>query len=259
MVDIRLRMMMTRYWRRYLTRVTRTTLLLIRTNTRPAMRSNAQKSQGVAQKPTRRQLFLIRTVAFSYASPFPSQARKQGNQPDIRTQLTLNRKDLPPYPLLYFQTVSLKLILGERTRTNLSQASTASTNTKPDQNPPLTSVANPAMNQTHWPMPGQGDRTPSVPLLSRTGRLVGSLHLDTRDAQPGTEVECLVVARALALTFGSALREEDVGFRMLLWVLHVVPSTREGIVERRGVGQIMVQALEEAAGAGPEVKTVLLG
>lgn len=115
------------------------------------------------------------------------------------------------------------------------------------------------MNQTHWPMPGQGDRSPGVPLLSGTGSLVGSLHLDTRDAQPGTEVEGLVVARALAPTFGSALHEEDVGFRGLLWVLHVVPSTREGIVERRGVGQIVVQALEEAAGAGPEVKTVLLG
>lgn len=62
------------------------------------MGSNAQKSQSVAQKPTRRQVFLIRTVA----SPFPRQAKKQGNQPDMRTQLTLDRTNLPPYPLLYF-------------------------------------------------------------------------------------------------------------------------------------------------------------
>ena len=42
----------------------------------------------------------------------------------------------------------------------------------------------------------------------------------------------------------------------LLWVIYV--EWREGIAERRGLGQILVGALEDAVGE-PEVKLVVLG
>lgn len=173
-----------------------------------------------------------------------------------------------PFPLLYFQTISFKLILGERKHTSSSEGLHIRS-TKEDQNgehPPTTTW-------NDWAEAHNGaDRALGTPLLSPAGRLVGSLHLDTRDGpQPDaaaaaaaapTFVECLVIARCSAPTFGSALREGDVGGRPLLWVLHVVASgTREGVVERRGVGQVLVEALEETAGGGgrPEIKTVLLG
>lgn len=42
----------------------------------------------------------------------------------------------------------------------------------------------------------------------------------------------------------------------LLWVMHV--ERRDGISERRGIGQMLVGGLEDAVGA-PEVKLVVLG
>lgn len=43
----------------------------------------------------------------------------------------------------------------------------------------------------------------------------------------------------------------------LLWVMHV--AWRDGIAERRGIGQVLVSALERSLAPGPEVKLVLLG
>ena len=43
----------------------------------------------------------------------------------------------------------------------------------------------------------------------------------------------------------------------LFWVLYVV--WKEGIAERRGVGQILQEALEDAVEPAPRVKSVLLG
>lgn len=87
--------------------------------------------------------------------------------------------------------------------------------------------------------------------------LQGSLHMDTCDAHTGAEVECLVVARALKPAVGSALSDPQVGPRDLFWVIHVVDSERDGIVERRGIGQVLLNCFDGETMA--EVKLVSLG
>lgn len=111
----------------------------------------------------------------------------------------------------------------------------------------------------YWAIPKQSGRSSGRALLSTTGKLVGSLHLDTSDAQPGAEIECVIVARAFKPMFGSALDPTTVGSRDLFWVMYVVPSARDGIVERRGIGQILCEAFEEMTMGMAEVKTILLG
>ena len=49
--------------------------------------------------------------------------------------------------------------------------------------------------------------------------------------------------------------EKNIGPWDLLWVL--VVERKDGIAERRGVGQVLASALETAIKPGPEVKSVL--
>jgi hypothetical protein len=111
------------------------------------------------------------------------------------------------------------------------------------------------------------DCIPGLPLLSSNGELVGSLHPDDLSAcTPGSNIECLILSRAQLPTLGSALRknyergdgavDEAIPWD-LLWVLHV--AWKDGIAERRGVGQILVSAIESSCSPGPEIKQVLLG
>jgi hypothetical protein len=112
------------------------------------------------------------------------------------------------------------------------------------------------------------DRIPGIPLHSVTGQLVGSLHPDNVDLlePPGSKVQCLIVSRCSTPTVASALLADETaiadsaekdGQWDLFWVLVVV--WQDGIAERRGVGQVLVSALETAVEPGPEVKFVLLG
>ncbi|OBT50722.1 hypothetical protein VE04_08225 [Pseudogymnoascus sp. 24MN13] len=104
------------------------------------------------------------------------------------------------------------------------------------------------------------------PLLSVSGTVVGSLHPDNTSLLSPTscEIELIVLSRCQTPIYGSALLgiEKE---RMptpgqpwdLLWVMHV--EWRDGIAERRGIGQVLVRgAFEGAAGATPDVKLVVL-
>jgi hypothetical protein len=107
-------------------------------------------------------------------------------------------------------------------------------------------------------------RKTTQPLHSASGKLVGSLHPDNVVLllpMPHSEVDLIVVSRGQTPIGSSALlgleQKPKPGQPWdLLWVLYAV--WRDGIAERRGVGQILVSALEDAAKA-PEVKLVLLG
>jgi hypothetical protein len=138
----------------------------------------------------------------------------------------------PPYNVLSFTTISLHLTLA------------------PSPPPPTTIHTSPFA------------RIPGTPLLGASGRLNGCLHPDNISFLPsaGSTVEILLVARCHKPTLGSALLdmyceggEQSMKF---FWVLCVV--WQDGIAERRGVGQILEGALEDAVGQA-EVKSVLLG
>lgn len=107
------------------------------------------------------------------------------------------------------------------------------------------------------------DRIPGISLFSVTGQLVGSLHPDNLDLleAPGSSVECLIVSRCNTPTVASALLTSDGADTeqpwKLFWILHVV--WKDGIAERRGVGQVLNSALETAIEPKPETKLVLLG
>ncbi|KAF2134000.1 HET-domain-containing protein [Dothidotthia symphoricarpi CBS 119687] len=147
--------------------------------------------------------------------------------------------NFPPYTVLHFITISLHLTLGpSQTKSRQSQPA----------DPTFTSPF---------------DRIPGTPLLSKTGNLIGSLHPDNTESldPPGSQIELLIIAHSHTPTVGSALFElEDANTERpwkLFWVLHAV--WHEGIAERRGVGQVLESALEDAVEPGPSVKTVLLG
>ncbi|KFZ08461.1 hypothetical protein V502_09339 [Pseudogymnoascus sp. VKM F-4520 (FW-2644)] len=106
---------------------------------------------------------------------------------------------------------------------------------------------------------------PPRPLLPASRTTVGSLHPDNIDILPPplSEIELIVLSRCQTPIYGSVLlslekeRMPEPGQPWdLLWVMHV--ERRDGISERRGIGQMLVGALEDAVGA-PEVKLVILG
>lgn len=138
----------------------------------------------------------------------------------------------PLYNVLSFTTISLQLTLA------------------PSPPPPTTPNTSPFA------------RVPGTPLLGASGRLNGCLHPDDISLFPstGSTVEVLLVARCHKPTIGSALLDMylEGGEQplKLFWVLCVV--WQDGIAERRGVGQVLEEALEDAVGK-PEVKSVLLG
>lgn len=167
--------------------------------------------------------------------------------------MLMNSSKFPPYAVLHFHTLSVNFILGD----GISRQMDAST-------------PNPG-NARHPP-----DRVPGLPLLSPTSELVGSLHLDSINAptnRPGAIVECLLLSRSRTPITGSALltrandtlvnksseSEEFPEFQIwdLFWVLHVI--WHEGIAERRGIGQILISAVQKSCPPGPVVKAVFLG
>jgi hypothetical protein len=91
--------------------------------------------------------------------------------------------------------------------------------------------------------------------------VVGFLHLDNLDPipTPVTAIEILIIARSFKLTVGSALLQLCPADKVpnLFWVMYV--TWIDGVAERRGVGQILESALEDAVDQKPCVKRVLLG
>ncbi|KAF9872301.1 hypothetical protein CkaCkLH20_10128 [Colletotrichum karsti] len=150
---------------------------------------------------------------------------KEHNRPPLKMP------DYPPYPLLHFHTISLKL----RTGTPTGSSAHAS------------------------------GRVPGTPLLSEDGKLVGSLHLDNIAESayaPGTEVELVLLSKCLLPTEGSTLptnveRATENKAWDMFWVMHIVWK-ETAIAERRGIGQVLDVALTTACGAGPEDKYIML-
>lgn len=151
---------------------------------------------------------------------------------------------MPPYHLIYFQTLSIRLVLGTRPRGSNPLGPGVS---KPPPKPPGCS------NQQNV----------GVPLLSPSENLVGSIHLDTEDPYcPGSEVECLIMSRCFEPMANSALpvrgnpKVKEDQFN-LFWVMYVVEVN--GISERRGIGQVLDTALVQSCASGPQSRAVLLG
>lgn len=139
--------------------------------------------------------------------------------------------------------------------------------TDPDFLPPRQKAHN-----TLSPMDGNASgpaaqgSSPERVLRSWSDQLVGSFHPDNVShlLPSGDDVDLVVLQRAKEPIAGSALLGTDKVQAPkpgrpwdLLWVLHVM--WRDGIAERRGVGQVLVSALEESMGPGPKVKLLLLG
>ncbi|KAL6404521.1 hypothetical protein AUP68_13914 [Ilyonectria robusta] len=171
-----------------------------------------------------------------YAKPWSEELRKKDDP--TMPELHPVPETLPRYHLIYFRTISIRLIAGHL--------------------PPLGSQRDPVLEASS---PHQ--RVQGVPLLSPSGELMGSLHLDDIDSHtPGTEVECLLMAyshrpmagSALPIPQGSPKNGADWNY---FWILHVV--TVGEVSERRGIGQVMNTALSQACEPGPESKAVLLG
>ncbi|CAO2649177.1 Nn.00g101260.m01.CDS01 [Neocucurbitaria sp. VM-36] len=163
------------------------------------------------------------------------QQKKDGEE---LSEESLNIPAFPPYTVLYFTTISLHLRLGS---------------TPPHQTEDMTSS----------PYSSPFDRIPATPLLSKTNQIVGSLHPDNTSLlpPPGSTIELLLITRSHTPTVASALFQlestDESRPMKLFWVLYVV--WKEGIAERRGVGQILQDALEGAVEPAPRVKSVLLG
>lgn len=102
----------------------------------------------------------------------------------------------PPYTILYLQTVSIHLVLGETSRRNTSHQHNPGHLRRVD-----------AGKDTPHPFDG----IPGLPLLCRDGEVVGSLHPDNIDLLPvrGSKIECIIVSGCQTLTVGSALLERD--------------------------------------------------
>ena len=168
------------------------------------------------------------------------------------TVLTIIHSIFPPYPVLLFTTVRIWLTAGQEPRRTDSNA---------------TLIDEPMDERRAEPQPTRKhmfSRRAGISLLSVDGELVGSLHPDNfsdLSCKPGEKVECLLLSGCVEPTFGSALTLEELKVHSgkksdLFWVLQVVWV--DGIAYRRGVGQIAAEAFR-SAGAGPEVKTVMLG
>lgn len=178
--------------------------------------------------------------------------------------------------MLKFDTISIHLILGhplEKTSNLHSQSNIADDEPMKRRPPRLSS----------------SDRIPGFPLLSPASKVVGSLHPDNLElsaCKPGSKLECLILSRSQLPVVGSALlhyttistaatdsslppttrhtgvvsQENQVSEGKawdLFWVLHVV--WKNGVAERRGLGQVLTLALENSCSPLPAIKSVLLG
>ena len=107
------------------------------------------------------------------------------------------------------------------------------------------------------------DRIIGSPILSTSSQTVDSLHPDITERLPvaGTSIELLLVTHCHKSTVGSTLLDEyNVGDEQpmkLFWALYV--AWRDGVVERRGLGQMLESTLEDVVDEKPVIKSVLLG
>ncbi|KAK2766785.1 hypothetical protein FQN54_006099 [Arachnomyces sp. PD_36] len=160
-------------------------------------------------------------------------AQQTSNEGDAPTG-TFTAPTFPPYIILHFVSISMHLVLGTAAEQSCRKRS------------------------SHF------DRIPATPLLSKTNEVVGALHPDNLDLlEPsGSKVECLIISRCNTPTADSPLFALDGDSNTekpwdLFWVLYIV--WKEGIAERRGVGQVLSSALEVAVEPKPEIKTIMLG
>lgn len=109
------------------------------------------------------------------------------------------------------------------------------------------------------------------PLLSSSGEhTVGTLlpdNISLLPTQPRTPIDCIIVAHAVAEMEHSLLPpipnqgdptdKSALGHDRLIWIMHV--EWKDGIAQRRGIGQMRVSGIAKAVAPGPTCRLVLLG
>ncbi|OBT77356.1 hypothetical protein VF21_03475 [Pseudogymnoascus sp. 05NY08] len=107
---------------------------------------------------------------------------------------------------------------------------------------------------------------PPRPLLSSISTVVGSLHPDSTSVLPPTPspIELIALSRFQTPIASSALLDIEKERKPtpgqpweLLWVMHI--EWKNGVAERRGVGQVLTKGALEGAVGKVEVKLVVLG
>lgn len=155
--------------------------------------------------------------------------------------MLMNKSNLPIYPVILFRALSVRLIVGPPP--TLEPRRDPSSSAFPRHKRPL-----------QW--------VKGSPLLTSDGELVGSLHVDNVTPHTtGVEVECLIIAYSKEPIAGSALPKPRVPVCdnddwNLFWVMYVVE--KDGIYERRGVGQVVDSVLAKSC-VRSEGKVILLG
>lgn len=108
-------------------------------------------------------------------------------------------------------------------------------------------------------------------LLSSSGEhTVGTLLPDNvtlLPTQPRTPIDCIVIAHAVAEMEHSLLPpapnqcdptgKSALGQEPLVWIMHV--EWKDGIAQRRGIGQMRVSGIAKAVAPGPTCRLILLG
>ncbi|KAI8691935.1 HET domain-containing protein [Fusarium sp. Ph1] len=147
----------------------------------------------------------------------------------------------PIYPVILFRALSIRLITGPPPALELRQD--PSSKALPRHKRPL-----------QW--------VKGSSLFASDGELVGSLHVDNIALHTaGVEVECLIIAYSKEPIAGSALPKpqepvDDDDDWNIFWIMHVVE--KDGIYERRGVGQVLDSVLTKSC-IRSEGKVILLG
>ncbi|KAI8685123.1 HET domain-containing protein [Fusarium keratoplasticum] len=152
-----------------------------------------------------------------------------------------NLPKFPIYPVILFKALSIRLITGP-----------------PPALEPKQDISSKALPRHKRPL----QWVKGSPLFASDGELVGSLHVDNIASHTaGIEVECLIIAYSKEPIAGSALPKSQVPVGddddwNLFWVMHVVE--KDGIYERRGVGQVLDSVLTKSC-VRSEDKVILLG
>lgn len=109
------------------------------------------------------------------------------------------------------------------------------------------------------------------PLLSSSGEhIVGTLLPDNvllLPTRPCTPIDCIVIAHAVAkmehsllpppANQGESTDKSALGQERLIWIMHV--EWKDGIAQRRGIGQMRVSGIAKAVAPGPTCRFILLG
>lgn len=150
-------------------------------------------------------------------------------------------RTFPIYPVILFKALSIRLVTGP-----------------PPTSAPKQDPSSKALPRHKRPL----QWVKGSPLFTLDSELVGSLHVDNiASHKAGVEVECLIIAYSKEPMTGSALPKSQVPVGddddwNLFWVMHVVE--KDGIYERRGVGQVMDSVLTKSC-VRSEGKVILLG